>query len=377
MTAALWTRRKTQLGNLPDIGTLKGDSAYPSGGYTLDHAFGAGMKYPYGASFVANNILAAGYEPRFDFEANRIRVFRRTLPPPLIIEEPVVIASNTGRLAYVPGPILAVQVTAGTTTGPFKTIPKGTTPLTKQVAIDFTTGNLTFLSTDAVTAVSVTYVAQGIGGFTAGNLVIDELVALNGTTGAALANQAAYIQYVFDPVGSGAATRPQLIRHATVPTGTKVAIKFDDSGSTTKIYAAAGVVDVVKVTYFKKSAIGVAQGYVAQGTITVTSNAIALGTVLANNGLFVPNTGEIIPAVATSTDVEEIIQGPSGTSATGTTIYNPLTQNLAFNSGDSITTIDTGYIVLDPSFALMVTEVPAGTNLTGMQWRAAIFSAQG
>lgn len=72
--------------------------------------------------------------------------------------EAVAVAADTGTLANQPAAVSAVYATAGGSTGAKAVIPNGQTPGAGEVAINMSTGVLTFAAADAVTAASVNYV---------------------------------------------------------------------------------------------------------------------------------------------------------------------------------------------------------------------------
>ena len=64
-------------------------------------------------------------------------------------------------LKAIPAAVLCVLATAGTSAGAKAAVPAGVSPAAGQVAVDYSTGTLTFNATDAVTAASVVYLTAG------------------------------------------------------------------------------------------------------------------------------------------------------------------------------------------------------------------------
>lgn len=356
----------------PVLFQLTGTSSYPAGGYDVQPQWGD-IGTVKGIDVLDQNTAGTPFELRFNKGTKKLQAYRKQGLVDMVIEEVVTVASNLGTLANVPAYILAVQATAGSVTGAFKTIPTGATPLTKQVAVTFPTGGLTFLGTDAVTAAKVTYIPMGIGPFIPANQVIDELVTLN-SSGVNLANQASLVQYVYDALDVSN-PRPAIINAAGSPATHQIAINLDNSTNTTLTSNAAQSGHAgAKVTYWKRSAFGAPLGYTAQANIAVSSNAIKLSTVLGIYGIFVPCFGEVLVGLtAGPAFVEEVMEGPSGSVAANVAVYNPALQKLSFNAGDSLANIEAAFISFAAEFNANLPEIPAGTSLTGMVWDVAVY----
>jgi hypothetical protein len=223
-------------------GTITFDSSYPIGGESISLPF---------TPDIAIIEPTFKYQFRYDHTNSKVKVLRPAVP--LIVEEAVTVASNVGTLKHKPFYVLAIETTAGTTTDHFSVIPTGETPLTKQCAVTFTDGTLTFLAGDAVTAARVTYIPlQESGPFCSDNLVVDEAVTAAAAK-ATLANRAAAVQYVWDdtdgvidglePVGEEpSATHKAVVDITNGSSETDVDFHGDDEGNS------------VKVTYVKYTA---------------------------------------------------------------------------------------------------------------------------
>lgn len=355
-------------------GTITFDSSYPAGGESLvpadlglhairsldvDPVSGYAFTYNYTTQKVLA-YTASGYTPS---NANN-------MVAPLIVEEAVTVASNTGTLSRVPGYIIAVEVTAGSVTGAFRVIPVGKTPTTTMVAVDLTTGVMTFLAADAVTAARVTYIPLGVGPFISSNRVVDESHAL-ASAGRNLANQAALIQYVWNNTASAANRLPAIQPVGEAPGANQIAIDLINTNDTTITCNAAQNTDAGLVTYWKKSAFTAAHGFTDQGDITVTSDAVVIPEALDLSGTFVPCFGNVVVGeTGAAANKQAVLLGPSGSVAANVGVYDPAKSTISLANGDGYGTLELAYLVLNPAIlpplniASAATEVYAGTNLS-------------
>lgn len=143
------------------------DNNYLTGGYSFTPSqfhlstisfFGV-LNNPFGLSFDYNYTL--NKLKILEFAGSNINGLVAITPT---VDEVVLVTTNAGTLTGIPADVNYVYVTSGTTTGAFSVIPVGTTPLTRQVAINYTNGILTFLNTDAVTTAKVTYLKKSSAG---------------------------------------------------------------------------------------------------------------------------------------------------------------------------------------------------------------------
>lgn len=356
------------------------DSAFPSGGYAITAASLNGI-FPQsvmGFRFIGwkgGSPTGVG-RPQWDATNGKMLIDGAGTIPAIIIEEVVTVTSNAGRLARVPGYILAVQGLTGTTTGAFRVIPTGKTPVTKQVAVNFATGALATLSTDVVGTLAVTYIPLGVGQFTSANLVVDEAVTLaSGGTGVDLANRAAVIQYVWNDTASGASRLPQIIPVGESPSSNQIAIDINRSGASSIICNSSQNTNSGLVTYFKY---GSASAWVSnhswtdQADVAVTSDAIALNEVLDIGTIWIPGYGNVIVGETTSgtTNLQSVIQGPRGAVAANVNTFDPLKGALAFANADAYVTAEMPYVLLSAANALGGGgSLQTGFNLSGVVGR--------
>ena len=359
--------RKTITDAVPDNSYAAAGEAFGGGNLNVAAAKIIGVEV------IGQNAFARRFKWQYD-STNKKMVVSEPCPS-LVVEEVVTVASNVGTLSKIPAYILGIEVTAGSVTGAFDVLPTGLTPTTTQVAVTFTSGLLTFLSTDAVTSVRVTYIPLGVGPFIEANRVVDEAVVFGSGAGDTfnLANRAALIQYVCNTTATAANRLPAMQPVGEAPGTNQIAVDFNNSGATTITLNAAQDTNTGKVTYWKYSAIGVAFGWTDQADITATSDAIVLPEVLDLGGLFIPGYGTKLVGEATATNKQQRIVGPSGTSAADVAVWNPAKGTITFAGADSITTCEVPYIVLQQSqFANEFAEVAPARDLSSASIRCEV-----
>lgn len=340
------------------IVTVAFDNLYATGGYNVTpQSVGLGAIYGI-VAYQINGIASNLARLQWDYKNGKMLCLRSGGQSALVIEESVTVTSNVGTLAQVPAWIGSINASAGSVTGAFNVIPVGTTPITTQCAVNFATGQLTFLGSDAVTTALVTYVPMGVGPFVAANQVIDEAVTLS-SSGVNLANQASLIQYIYDT------TTPALhnIVGGTLAAASgqeKVALR--NSTNTTLTSNAGQSGDSAKVTYWKASAFGLAQGFTAEAEPAVTTSWTS-----AFPSIVLPTYGTQMVGVASASFVKESLLGPSGTVAANTAVWNPMKNTFSFNAGDSLDHIYVAYVLLDPTIdATFAAEVAPNVTLSPM-----------
>lgn len=319
---------------------------------------------------VADAISSNGYAVELNPTSKSLKCYNPTRaatftgtaePPELVVEESVTVASNTGTLAYAPAYIVAIEVTAGTVTGAFNVIPTGETAATKEVAVTFTSGVMTFKATDAVTACRVTYFPQQESGpFATSNLVIDE-TAVASASKVTLANRAMAVQYVYDdtdgalnvlePVGEQpTATHNAVIDIVNGSSATDIDSHADDAGNT------------LKVTYLKYSGFNAAQ-QINDADTTLSSEAYNF-TANNHHAIVVPAYGTQLVGEQTATNIQVSNVGPSGTAGAGVAVWNPYLNSITTNEGTAIDTLAMPYFYYEPSLAKR--DTPAGTITAGV-----------
>jgi hypothetical protein len=293
---------------LLSTGTVSVTGSYATGGFTLDLT--GRLRYPlscfmtdssgYIYKFVRNTSAPATAVVkmyRVNQAASGVGVAHThsnsvaTRKPRLVIDEAVTVTTHVGTLAHVPLYVPMVYVSAGTTTGCFKVIPAGETPLTKQVAVNFTTGVLTFLSTDIVTAASVTYLPKQASGYLAA-VTVDETVVAS-ASGVNLAARACAIQYIWDDT-DGVLVTPEPVGEQ--PTAThNCAIDINNSGNSTIDSHADDAGNTLKVTYIPYAQIAPGM-FIDDADIALTSEALIFaGAVgLGYTAPMIPGLGNVL-----------------------------------------------------------------------------------
>lgn len=323
-----------------------------------------------GVQPIGGNAAAAGYKFHYVTSTQKLQALKPC--PSLIVEESVTVSSDAATLQRIPAYILGIEVTAGSVTGAFRSIPTGQTPTTTQVAVTFTTGAMAFLAADAVTAARVTYIPLGVGPFIEANRVVDEAVTL-ATAGVNLANRAALIQHVYNSTATGANRLPAIQPVGESPSSNQIAIDIVNSGNTKITPNSAQDTNSAKVTYWKYSALS-NYGWTDQADIAVSSNAVVFGEVLDLSGIFIPAFGEVVVGeTGASANLQARLIGPSGSVGSNVAVFDPAKNTLSLNSGDSYSTIEMPYIVLDAAlFSNAWAEVPNAENLSGVTVRCSV-----
>lgn len=279
--------------------------------------------------------------------------------PAIVVEEAVTVTTHVGTLAHVPLYIVAVQVTAGSTTGAFSVIPTGETPLTKQVAVTFTSGVLTFLDTDAVTACKVTYIPKRGSGYLSA-VTVDEVIAASDSK-TNLAARAGLVQYVWDDTDGVIVALEQ---PGTAPSATHFCtVDINDSANTSVDSHADDATNSLKVTYVPYTQLPPGC-FIDDTDITLSSEAWNFTGdpgVAGYNNLIVPGFGvNVIGETGAAARAPAIWEGPSGTAAEAVATWNPATNSILTNNDTAITILSMPWMILSPLFLTPAT--PAGTN---------------
>ena len=284
--------------------------------------------------------------------------FTGAAPKPLLVtEEVVTITTHTGTLAHVPLYIVAVQVTAGSTPGAFKVIPVGETPLTTQVAVDFTTGGLTFLDTDAVTAVKVTYIPKRASGNLSA-VTVDEVVVASASK-VNLAARAGIVQYIWNDTANALLVPEPPGEEPTA--GSNCVLDINDSGDTS-IDTHADINGVeLKVTYVPYTQIPAAC-FIDDTDVTLNSEAWNFTADDTYIHLVVPGFGVNLVGESVGANEVAVWQGPSGSVGAGVATWNPLKNAINTGQTEAMLTTAISWLALDP--LQLVMETPAGSNAT-------------
>jgi hypothetical protein len=288
--------------------------------------------------------------------ASHTHAFTGVAEPPIYrLEEVQAVADNVCTLDFVPLYIWAIQVTAGGTTGAFRIIPAGETPLTNQVAINFTTGVMTFLNTDAVTAVKVSYIPKRSTGFLSAITVDEEITATEAK--ANLVARAGLIQYVWDDTDGVILDyeQPGTAPHATHFT----TVDINDSGNSSLDCHAEDAGNTWKVSYIPYSQLPVGC-FIDDADISLSSEAYNF---VANNYMHpvIPGFGcQAIGETAGAALAAALWQGPSGTAANLVATYNPVTNALLTNQDTAMTIISMPWLIMDVN--QLQPKTPTGTN---------------
>jgi hypothetical protein len=361
LTVAISQQKLFKFGNgFCWIGDLAFVAAYPTNGESVSIP----LRNVFDVAFCGENL---GYIFKYDRTNKKVKVYTPQSPF-LACEEAVVVASNAGTLAHVPLYIVAVQVTAGTTTGAFSVIPNGETPLTKQVAVNFTTGALTFLASDEVTAVKVTYIPKHGSGYL-NSVTVDETVTASASK-VNLAARAGLIQYVWDDIDGILCSFEQ---PGAVPSATHFCtVDINDSGNTSIDSHADDAGNTLKVTYVPYSALPPGC-FIDDTDITLSSEAWNFTGdpgVVGYNNLIVPGFGvNLIGETAATARSAAVWEGPSGTAANGVATWNPAKNSILTDQTTAMTIASIPWMILSP---LLLTppsipeEVANGVDLSAL-----------
>lgn len=360
-----------------------GAKTYPSGGVPMPAfgSFGLGKVLDYLVLIDSDD--SSGVLWKYDKDNNKLRGYEvggvagqvytgAAQPADLVVEEVVAVSSNTGTLAHVPMYIIAVEVTAGSTTGAFDVIPTGKTPLTTQVAVTFTSGLMTFVSGDAVTSVRVTYIPQKAGTpFVVANLVVDD----SKTAAAAkvnLSDRACLVQYIWNDT-NGVLTAAEPSGEAPSATNTSV-LDINDSGNSSVDTHSDDDGDTLLITYVKFSALPDTSMFIDDTDITLSSEVWDFTSDGGIAPIVVPGFGtQLVGEAAAAANSLASWGGPSDTAADGVAKWEPGLNTITTNQSAAMLTTAISWLILNP--ALYAPQTPAGTNAAGSDASAAELDA--
>jgi len=338
------------------------DSSYPRGGESLTAA-------DLGLDSIDMVMVAPvdGYTFEYDYTNSLLKAYN--VQPMLIVEEVVTVASNTGTLAQLPLYITCMEVTAGSTTGAFRVIPTGETPLTTECAVTFTSGVLTFVSGDAVTSVRVTYIPQhDHGPLAATALTIDEVFTASATP-VEIANRAIAVQYVWnntnnvlcslEPVGeTPSATNTAVVDIVNGTPATAIDTIVGDNG------------DSMLITYLEYAA-WPAECSIGDADLTLSGSdpeQYSFNIAGGYNGIVVPGLGCVqVGETGAAGNINLPMGGPSDTVAAGQAQWNPLQNQVLNQEGTAVATLAMPFFVLDPHIlGIRPSEVPAARDMSAV-----------
>lgn len=249
-----------------------GDGAltYPALGIPLPTHPSFGMRRELELLLLIDQHNAGGLIHKYDFVNKKIRLYQAKLAAGVVIEEVVTLAANTGTLRMLPAHIFMAFAQAGTNTGEFQVIPVGETPATLQVAVNMATGALTTVVGDAVTRMVVSYIPRAALADES-DLVVDEVVTIDGSDEGVLAFNACAVQCVYT---SNGATPSRAIREKglanTAVTAAQVSIDFTPAAGNTELTFDDDIAQVsAKVTYLKAGAFPL----IEEEAVTLSSEA--------------------------------------------------------------------------------------------------------
>lgn len=285
-----------------------------------------------------------------------------------LLEEQHAVSSHTCTLKHLPAHIWMVEATAAGTAGPKSLVISTATPGAGEVAVNFSTGALTFAAAETVTEARVSYLPKAALN-TASDLVVEETITMSSNL-AALANNACLISCVYDTTNSKQyAVREKGISASSLSTK-QCSVDFTPGAGNTNVTSndtddAAGTAGC-KVTYIKAGAIlvgGQVLTLVEEEGTTITSEE----GVTAFPGI--PSTGQWLNATAgtagphvLTTQLQALAAMSNGEAkwtygpplfATGT--------NISFQDASAVTACKITYCKLFPAEDSQAKITPAGS----------------
>lgn len=277
--------------------------------------------------------------------------------PAYVVEEPVTVTANAGTLAHVPLYITAVHVTAASSvTGAFSVIPNGETPGTKQVAVNFATGALAFLSTDGVTAAKISYIPKRDAGYLS-SVTVDEVVTASASK-VNLAARAGLIQYVWDDTDGVLVSFEQ---PGTAPSATHFCtVDILDTAYTSIDSHADDATNSLKVTYVPYTQIPPGC-FIDDADIALSSENYNFTETAHYPHVLIPGFGvNAIGETGAAARAAAIWEGPSGTAAAAVAVLNPALNKILTKNTTAMTIITIPWMILDPNQLTPIASV--GTN---------------
>ena len=317
-----------------------------------------------------NTVLKVDIQPKdgftFEYDIPNSKLVAKRPAPAVIREVTGTFTAGTAyTLQYLPGYILAIRGTAGST-GSKRLIPTGETLAAAQCSINFTTGVITW-GDAAITAAIIIYIPLGVPGFTSDLLVVDEASPIASDVITPV-NQCAAIQYVWNNEDN------EILNYVPVgesPSGANCAIDIDDGSGATLITVTAGRIadgTATKLTYLKRS--GNPLRFVDQADRTVTSDVLGPGTdpTMDVGGLALPGYGQcLVGETGGAANLFSTMLDADGTAAANIAVLNPYRNTITFANGDAYATAEIPLLYLEQELAgSILLEVQAGVNLAAL-----------
>ena len=372
------------------------DNSYDSGGESLTPA-DVGL----GEFLFVNPIQGEdGYVFKWDASANKLLAYRGADPagtistptftgtakvPFFVEEEAVTVTTDVGTLAFVPCYIASIADSTGVT---YAIIPAGQTPVDNvSVAVNWTTGVLTFAGADDPAAVRVTYFPSRAGTFfDNANVTTENLTGTDGTGYVDATNRAAAVQYIYDITGT---QRLPLSPVGEAPADNFVELDINRSSATSIKNHAGEDGSTIEIRYLNFSALTPGISFVDQADVSLTTGDKDFSGVAGMSGdelLHIPGFGTEVVGEETGAGNENAIWGDSGTTeannvarlATKINLWATANTNAFVTTAVSYLTIDLNQLVpADPvgavstptltgGGAVPLSEVAAAVNLSAV-----------
>lgn len=311
-----------------------------------------------------------GYVFKWDSANEKIVVYRigaGTLTataeaPPFVQQEALTVAADAGTLAYVPAYIVSVTDGAGTN---YAILPSTGTPVDNvSVAVNFTTGVLTFAAADDPSGIKVSYFPSRAGTFfDNANAVEENLTGTDGTGYVDFTSRAACVQYVYD------STAPQRLPFSPVgeaPADNQVEVDINRSAASSIKNHSGENGSTIAVRYLLHSALTPGILFVDQTDVALSSGDKDWSGTAGISGrdlLVVPGFGENVVGEETGDGNENAVLGDKGTTeADGIARWNPEINLIATANTSAFVTTAISWLNVD--LDLMVAPTPAGTIAT-------------
>ncbi len=285
--------------------------------------------------------------------------------PFFVEEEALAVASDIGTLAFAPAYIVSISDSTGVT---YRTIPSGAAPVDDvSVAVNFTTGVLTFAAADDPGDVRVTYFPSRAGTFFDNANAVEETLTAADGAGVNTTTRAAVIQHVHNDTTPGLEF---ISPSGEAPGAAEIEIDINNASATTLISNAAEVGDTIAVRYLNFSALEPGMTFVDDTDVACTAGDAdfalgALGQVgVANvDKLVIPGLGNMAVGEETGDGNENAVWGDSGSvEANNVGAWLPKLNTWNTSNTSAFVTFAVSQIEID--FNQLLDPTPAGTVST-------------